>query len=69
MHRSELLGLDPIEILRTYNAEIRGTYQYYQLAVNVCHLNSYKYFLEYSMYKTLANKYRTTLAKAKRSLW
>ncbi|MEH7186042.1 reverse transcriptase/maturase family protein [Bacillus toyonensis] len=65
MHRPELLKLDPIEVLRTYNAEIRGTYQYYQLAVNVCHLNSYKYFLEYSMYKTLANKYRTTLAKAK----
>ncbi|OVE34382.1 group II intron reverse transcriptase/maturase, partial [Priestia aryabhattai] len=66
MHRPELIKLVPLEILRNYNAQIRGTYQYYQLAVNVCHLNSYKYLLEYSMYKTLANKYRTTLSKAKR---
>lgn len=65
MHRPELIKLVPLEILRNYNAQIRGTYQYYQLAVNVCHLNSYKYLLEYSMYKTLANKYRTTLGKAK----
>ncbi|WP_197716126.1 reverse transcriptase domain-containing protein [Priestia endophytica] len=65
IHRPALIKLEPLEILKNYNAEIRGTYQYYQLAVNVCHLNSYKYLLEYSMYKTLANKYRTTLAKAK----
>ena len=65
IHRPELVRLEPLEILKIYNAEIRGTYQYYKLAVNVCNLNSFKYFLEYSMYKTLANKYKCTIGQAK----
>ena len=46
-----------------YNAEIRGLYEYYKLANNVSVLNKYKYIMEYSMYKTFANKYNTSVKK------
>ncbi|MBJ8113811.1 group II intron reverse transcriptase/maturase [Bacillus cereus group sp. N6] len=63
IHRPEFAKLEPLEIVSIYNAEIRGLYQYYRLAVNVCTLNSFKYIMEYSMYKTLGNKYKTSVAK------
>ena len=51
---------DDLEILRTYNSEIRGFYNYYSIANNSSIINSFKYIMEYSMYKTYATKYRTT---------
>lgn len=51
---------DDLEILRTYNSEIRGFYNYYSIANNSAVINSFKYIMEYSMYKTYATKYRTT---------
>ncbi|MGM0788900.1 group II intron reverse transcriptase/maturase [Bacillus infantis] len=62
-HRPSLRNLDDLEILSTYNAEIRGLYEYYKLAINVSVLNKYSHFMEYSLYKTLANKYKTTISK------
>jgi len=62
-HRAHLLQNDDLEILSTYNAEIRGLYNYYKLANDVYKLDGFKYIMEYSMYKTLANKYKSTVRK------
>lgn len=58
--RYSMKDSDDLEILRTYNSEIRGFYNYYSIANNSSIINSYKYIMEYSMYKTYATKYRTT---------
>lgn len=61
--RPGLLRLDDIEIVNQYNAEVRGLYNYYRLAYNVTVLNSFLYVMKFSMYKTFAGKYRTTMRK------
>lgn len=61
--RKDLINKEPIEILSIYNAEIRGLYNYYCLASNVCKLQKYYYIMEYSMYQTFAAKYRDNLRK------
>ncbi|EEM56462.1 Group II intron-encoded protein LtrA [Bacillus thuringiensis serovar monterrey BGSC 4AJ1] len=63
LHRNTLIRLDDLEILSTYNAEIRGLYNYYCIANNACVLNKFKYVMEYSMYKTFASKYRKSKRK------
>ncbi|AQX56596.1 reverse transcriptase/maturase family protein [Priestia flexa] len=63
MHRNSLIRLDDLEILSTYNAEIRGLYNYYRIANNACVLNKFKYVMEYSLYKTFASKYRKSKSK------
>ncbi|MBU5439747.1 reverse transcriptase/maturase family protein [Tissierella sp. MSJ-40] len=63
--RAELIFNDDLEIMMTYNTRIRGLYQYYQMAVNVCQLDKYKYFSEYSMYKTFGKKYKLSIGKVK----
>ncbi|MCA1064618.1 reverse transcriptase domain-containing protein (plasmid) [Rossellomorea sp. AcN35-11] len=65
-HRPYLISLDNLEILSTYNAEIRGMYNYYKLARNASNLQSFKHILEYSMYKTFANKYKSSVRKVVR---
>nr|WP_207193677.1 reverse transcriptase/maturase family protein [Bacillus sp. TH13] len=65
MHRRALSNNDDLEIITRYNAEIRGMYNYYRLASNVSGLNKFKYFMEYSLYKTFANKYKTSIRKIK----
>lgn len=62
-HRSYLISNDDLEILERYNAEIRGLYNFYALANNCHSLNTFKYIMEYSMYKTFAGKYRSTVVK------
>lgn len=61
--RSILIDNESLEILYRYNAEIRGLYNYYALANNCSTLNSFKYIMEYSLYKTFAWKYRTSVKK------
>jgi len=63
VHRAHLLQNDDLEILFTYNAEIRGLYNYYRLANNVYKLGGFKHIMEYSMYKTFANKYKSSVKK------
>lgn len=58
--RYSMKDSDDLEIVRTYNSEIRGFYNYYSIANNSSIINSFKYIMEYSMYKTYATKYRTT---------
>lgn len=61
--RSKVLHNDDLEILDAYNTEIRGFANYYSIANNSSHLNSFKYIMQYSMYKTFAKKYRTSVRK------
>jgi len=49
---------DDLEILDTYNSELRGFYNYYSIANNSSIINSFNYMMQYSMYKTYATKYR-----------
>src|SRR5699024_8874332 len=63
VHRTHLVKNDDLEILRTYNAEIMGMYNYYKLAVDSTKLDSFKHIMEYSMYKTFANKYKSSVSK------
>jgi group II intron reverse transcriptase/maturase len=63
IHRKRLLHLDDLEILKQYNAEIRGLYNYYRIAHNVTVLDAFGYVMKYSMYRTFASKYRSSVAK------
>lgn len=63
VRRPGLIRLDDIEILNQYNAEVRGMYNYYRLANNATVLNAFVYVMRYSMYKTFAGKYRTSMRK------
>lgn len=64
-HRPELAHLDDLEILMNYDLQIRGMYNFYKYAVNSTVLQKFSYILEYSMYKTFANKYRSSIGKVK----
>ena len=63
VHRGKLVNHPDIEIITKFNAEIRGIYNYYRLANNVSVLGKFAHIMEYSMYKTFACKYRTTVRK------
>ena len=65
IHRPKLINLRDIEILSKYNSEVRGLYNYYSLACNVCAVGKFASLMHYSMLKTFANKYRTTTRKIK----
>lgn len=66
LHRPRLVGLSDLEIIETYNAELRGIYNYYALAENVNRkMWQLRYVMEYSCLKTLANKYKSTVSKMK----
>ncbi|MGF7079023.1 reverse transcriptase domain-containing protein [Mucilaginibacter sp. UYCu711] len=60
-HRKGLIFNDDLEILGKYNAELIGFYNYYSIALNAGTVNNFSYIMEYSMYKTFAGKYRTTI--------
>ncbi len=63
IHRPYLVHNDDLEIIRTYNEEIEGYYNYYRLASNVHVLQSFRQTMKYSMIKTYANKYKSTVSK------
>ena len=65
IHRGNLVNKDDAEIVRKYNAEIRGIYNFYRLAGNVSVLNKFHYIMESSMLRTFAAKYKSTLNKMK----
>jgi len=54
---------DDLEILDQYNSEIRGFRNYYRIANNAAHASSFGYIMQYSMFKTFATKYRTSMSK------
>ena len=59
--RGFLLNKDDLELISQYNSEIMGFYNYYSIAVNVGAMNSFKYFMQYSMYKTFGRKYQMSV--------
>ena len=59
--RDALVGLTDLEIVMTYNAELRGICNYYKLACNFYKLGYFAYLMEYSCLKTLASKHRSTI--------
>ena len=59
----QYLLLDDLEILKQYNAEIRGLYNYYRIANNVSVLNNFNYVMKFSMFKTFGAKYRANIGK------
>lgn len=61
--RGYLVNNDDLKILDTFNSEIRGFANYYSIANNSSQLNSFKYIMQYSMYKTFARKYSTSMRK------
>ncbi len=65
MHRGKLINRSDIEILRKYNAEVRGMINYYSLACNTTAMVHYRSVMKYSMLKTFAAKYRTKVSKIK----
>ncbi|MDH6307072.1 group II intron reverse transcriptase/maturase [Parabacteroides sp. PF5-5] len=60
---SQSINNDDLEILEKYNSMIRGFYNYYSIANNCSILSHYRYIMQYSMYKTFAGKYKTTVGK------
>lgn len=63
IHRGELVGRTDLSILDQYNGEIRGFCNYYSIANNRSKLHKFRNIMEYSFYKTLACKYRTSVRK------
>lgn len=63
IHRPELLNCSDYEIVRTYDLKFRGLVNYYALASNVSTLYHVRYHLQQSLVKTLAAKYKISVAK------
>ena len=61
--RSGLIFNDDLEILDRYNRETVGFCNYSLIANNCVVLHNFRYIMEYSMYKTFAGKYRSTVRK------
>jgi group II intron reverse transcriptase/maturase len=59
IHRPERIFNTDFSIVADYQQEYRGIVQYYQLAINVCHLGKLRWVMEQSLLKTLAAKHRT----------
>lgn len=61
--RGDIFNRTDIEILSKYNAEVRGMYNYYRIADNVCVIGHFAGLMKHSMLRTFANKYRTKVRK------
>lgn len=61
--RTTLVNLTDLEILNSFNSEIRGICNYYTLAANYGKLNYFSYLMEYSCLKTIAAKHGSTIRK------
>lgn len=64
--RGSMIGNKVEDIVAQYNTEIRGFYNYYAIANNISTIgHSFGYIMEYSMYKTIAQKLNLTMSQAK----
>ncbi|MCX6083270.1 MAG: reverse transcriptase domain-containing protein [Chloroflexi bacterium] len=50
----------PYSIVKEYQMKLRGLYQYYALATNVCHLGYLRWIMQDSMMRTLAMKLKVS---------
>jgi hypothetical protein len=62
IHRPERIVKSDFSIVADYQQEYRGIVQYYQLALNVCHLTKLRWVMETSLLRTLAAKHRSNVA-------
>jgi group II intron reverse transcriptase/maturase len=59
LHRAKLLNCSTEEAILTYNLELKGLSNYYALAYDVkSKLSQLEFIANYSLFKTLANKYK-----------
>lgn len=65
--RRNLQNKKTVNIIKQYNYEVRGLYNYYQIAHNVSVLHKYNYFMYYSILRTLAGKYRKSVKQVRKS--
>jgi group II intron reverse transcriptase/maturase len=65
IHRKSLLPVTELEAVSTFNAELRGICNYYNMASNFYKLNFFAYLMEYSCLKTLAAKHKCSIARVK----
>ena len=63
IRRTKLLHSDDLETLSTYNAELRGFYEYYKLAHDVYRLGNIYNLVYFSCLKTFSSKYNTSSNK------
>ena len=63
IHRGVLMHLDEVAIISKYNSEIRGLYNYYRMAINVCNLDKFHFIMRGSCLKTLASKHDSSVMK------
>ncbi len=63
VHRAALLQESDFTIITAYQLEFRGIAEYYRQAYNLASLQKLKWVMEYSLLKTLANKFRMPLPK------
>jgi RNA-directed DNA polymerase len=69
LHRPYLLNLSEVEIVASYNAELRGLANYYGLAFSVkSRLNKLYRMWQVSLFKTLAAKRKSSVNKVAHSL-
>jgi group II intron reverse transcriptase/maturase len=61
--RKYLYRCTNLEIVDTYNSELRGICNYYSIASNYTGLSYFAYLMEYSCLKTLAGKHKSTSRK------
>jgi len=61
--RKYLYRCSDLEIISSYNSELRGICNYYGLASNFTRLDYFAYLMEYSCLKTLAGKHKSTTSK------
>ncbi|MEG1514694.1 MAG: reverse transcriptase domain-containing protein [Clostridia bacterium] len=59
--RKDMFNRTPLEIITTFNAELRGLCNYYRIASNFNSLQYFSYLMEYSCLKTLAAKTDSSL--------
>lgn len=61
--RTYMIDMDDLEIVSQFNAEIRGFYNYYSIANNSYIINSFYHIMAYTMYKSFARKYKSSVKK------
>lgn len=63
IHRTELINDDDFTIISIYQSEYRGYVQFYSFAQNIAWLRKLQWVMWSSLMKTLACKYKTSVAK------
>lgn len=63
LHRGPLMNRPEVDIIRQFNSEIRGIYNFYRLADNVSVLGMFYSIMRSSLLKTLAGKHSSSVMK------